>query len=632
MSAAQTRVSDGAHAMGEQFETNAAAGLASLGNGVWDAPHARIIDRTGNKRLPIGRDGYVPAMRESVVVDKTMLIADIIESGYAVTLFCRPRRFGKTLNMTMLKAFFELPGSDISMPDTAPLFEGTRVWEAEGGKYRAYQGAFPVVHISFNTVKKLDWPAALAAMRSAVAQEYISHDCLRESPALTEDDRAYFKRVAAMEAAPGEFVDSLTRLCSMLHRHHGRPAVLLVDEYDAPVMAGYTNGYYREVVDFLKGWLTGTLKDGGASLAFACLTGVQRITKESIFSDLNNLTVSTPLTVRFEERYGFTDDEVAALASYLGCGGCMDEARAWYDGYRFGQVDVYNPWSVLNYLDNDCAADVYWGNTSSNGVVGEAVRRAGEATLAKLYALLRPGGTVAAPLELGCVFPDVGVREGALWSMLYLAGYLTTDLTMTPNNNRLRRPLRIPNREVSMLFRSEVIERFTQEAGGDDNLVALHEALVAGDARGFEEAFGEILRTAPSVRDLVSENSVHMLLTGLLFGVTAYANPVSNREAGRGYYDLRLEPLDLAPGDPEAYYAAEVRPLITVEVKFLKGADAAAEPDALHGKLAALADEALAQIAERGYDEVPLPAGAQGRLRWGVAVGGRQAAVACAWK
>ena len=346
--------------MNEQVETGAVS-LEFRGNGIWDAPCARIIDRTGNKRLPIGRDGYVPAMQESVVVDKTMLIADIIESGYAVTLFCRPRRFGKTLNMTMLKAFFELPGTDIRMRDTAPLFEGTRVWEAQGGKYRAYQGAYPVVHISFNTVKKLDWPAGLSAIRSLMAQEYIGHNCLRDSPALTEEDHAYFRRVAAMTAEPGEFVDSLTRLCSMLHRHYDRPVVLLVDEYDAPVMAGYTNGYYREVVDFLKGWLTGSLKDGGASLAFACLTGVRRITKESIFSDMNNLTVSTPLTVEFDERYGFTDAEVAALAAYLGHGGCMAEAREWYDGYRFGQIDVYNPWSVLNYVDSGCTVDVYWG-------------------------------------------------------------------------------------------------------------------------------------------------------------------------------------------------------------------------------------------------------------------------------
>ncbi len=533
--------------------------------------------------------------------------------------------------MTMLKAFFEIPGSDVLMPDAAPLFEGTRVWEASDGKYRAHQGAYPVVHLSFNTVKRLDWPAARGAVRSLMAQEYISHDCLRNSPTLTEEDHAYFRRVAAMKAEPEEFVDSLMRLCSMLRRHYGRPVVLLLDEYDAPVMAGYTNGYYREVVDFLKGWLTGTLKDGGSALAFACLTGVQPITKESIFSDLNNLTVSTPLTVKFDERYGFTDPEVVALAAYLGYDDCMDEARAWYDGYRFGQVDVYNPWSVLNYLKSDCAVDVYWGNTSSNGVVGDAVRRAGEVTLEKMYALLEPGGTVMAPLELGCVFPDVGIREGALWSMLYLSGYLTTDVTAMPGNSRLRRPLRTPNREVSMLFSSEVIERFTQEAGGDDNLVALHDALVAGDAEDFEAAFGAILTSAPSVRDLVSENSVHMLLTGLLFGVTAYANPVSNREAGRGYFDLRLEPLDLAPDAPEAYGAAPVRPLITVELKFLKGADAPENADALHGRLAALANEALAQIAERGYDEGPLPPGAQGRLRWGVAVGGKRVAAACEW-
>lgn len=609
--------------------------LESLGNGVWCAPGARIIDRTGRKMLPIGRDGFVPAAQGSVVVDKTMLIADVLDSGYAVTLFCRPRRFGKTLNMTMMRAFFEMPNpSDPASGDCVPLFEGTEIWEAEDGRYRASQGAYPVVYASFNTVKKLDWETAYAAIRNVIAAEYGRHAYLAESPALDEVERRLFTAMREGAASDGDYRDSLAILCRFLYKHHGQQVVLLVDEYDAPVMAGYTNGYYREVVDFLKGWLTGALKDGGAALAFACLTGVQRIAKESIFSDLNNLAVSTPLTTRFDERYGFTDTEVSALAVYLGYPGCMDEARSWYDGYRFGAVDVYNPWSVLNYFDQGCAPDVYWGNTSSNSVVGDAVAHAGSSTLGKLYELLEPGGTVSASLELGCVFPDVGVREGALWSMLYLAGYLTTDLTALPNDNRLRRPLRVPNKEVSRLFRSEIIERFTREAGGDERLVALHEALVAGDAAALSEELTAVMETSPSVRDLVSENSVHMLLTGLLFGVAGYGNPISNRESGRGYYDLRLEPLNLVPGDPEGYYAAAIRPLITVEVKFLKSAEASDNPAIcceLNERLDVLAYEALQQIAEKGYDDGPLPAGAQGRLRWGVAFCGKRVRAACAW-
>ncbi len=617
---------------GHMTDSTASTGVLKLeerDNGVWCAAGARIIDRTGRKMLPIGRDGFVPAIQGSVVIDKTMLIADVLDSGRAVTLFCRPRRFGKTLNMTMMKAFFEkpIPDSPLSI-DPRPLFEGTAIWDAQDGRYREHLGAYPVVCMSFNTAKKLTWEACYGEIRNLVAAEFARHTELEGSQALSSLDRELYRRIIDGSASDADFYGSLAMLCRMLRAHHGRGVVVLMDEYDAPVMAGYTNGYYREVVDFLKGWLTGALKDGGASLDFACMTGVQRITKESVFSDLNNLTVSTPLSLDFDERFGFTDDEVAALAAYLGHGDCMAEARAWYDGYRFGETDVYNPWSVLNYFANNCAADVYWGNTSSNSVVGDAVRRANSKTLERLYSLLEPGGTISSPLETGCVFPDVGVREGTLWSMLYLSGYLTTELTALPNDKRMRRPLRIPNKEVSQIFRDEVIERFTHEAGGDDRLVELQDALVAGDESVFSEALCHILQETPSMRDLISENSVHMLLTGLLYGVAGYGNPISNREGGTGYYDLRLEPLDLAPDAPQAYYAAKERPLITIEVKFAKCGPADAQD--MFKQLNALAETALEQIAEKRYDEGVLPAGATGRLRWGVAFCGKTAVARCA--
>ena len=427
--------------------------LQPVAPGIWAAPGARIIDRTGRKMLPIGRDGFVPAVQESVVVDKTMLIADVLDSGYTVTLFCRPRRFGKTLNMTMMRAFFELPPeTDPNARDLAPLFEGTEVWDADGGRYREHQGAYPVVHISFNTVKKQAWEAAYGVIKGIIAAEYARHAYLESSSALLEPDVALFRRIVAGTATDAEWAVSLESLCRMLRAHHNRGVVLLVDEYDAPVMAGYTNGYYDEAVDFFKGWLTGALKDGGAALAFACLTGVQRISKESIFSDLNNITVNTTLSSEFDERYGFTDAEVAALAAYLGHADCMTEAREWYDGYRFGKTDVYNPWSVLNYFKQDCAPGVYWLNTSSNSVVGSAVRAADARTLADLYSLTRPGGMVFEPLDLGVVFPDVGVRPDAIWSMLYLAGYLTTNDVMVPDDPWYERTLRIPNREIRRLF------------------------------------------------------------------------------------------------------------------------------------------------------------------------------------
>ena len=562
--------------------------LVDCGGGIWAAPGARIIDRTGRKMLPIGRDGFVPVVQESVVIDKTMLIADVIDSGYAVTLFCRPRRFGKTLNMTMMKAFFEMPPAGASSGDTARLFKGTEVWEADGGRYRQYQSAYPVVHVSFNTVKKFTWEDSFAAIRNVMALEYLRHDYLRTNGALGADEEAYFSHVAGCTATQAELADSLVRLCLMLKSYHDAPVVVLIDEYDAPVMAGYTYGYYDDVVGFFKGWLTGALKDGGAALRLACLTGVQRIAKESIFSDLNNLAVSTPLSVRFEERYGFTDAEVSALAAYLGHPDCMEEARRWYDGYRFGGIDVYNPWSVLYYFDQDCAADVYWGNTSSNSVVGELIRNAEGETLSDIYELLKPDGVVAAPLDLGIVFSELSVSGDAIWSMLYLAGYLTTDDTRLPNNKTVIRRLRIPNAEVAQLYRAEIVERFRQAAGGSRRLAALHRALCTGDAATCEAELSRIVRDSASSFDMSSENGCHMLLLGLLFGVPGYEDPQSNRESGYGRYDIQLKPALSGPLSV-AFTAESRRPLVTIEVKYLARQDAPQDDAALAEKLAGLA-------------------------------------------
>lgn len=587
-------------------------------DGIVYAPGARLIDRTGRRVLPIGRDGFEPAAESFVLVDKTMLIADVLDSGYAATLFCRPRRFGKTLNMTMLRAFLE------DAPDgrsRAALFKGTEVWEASNGCYRKHQGAYPVVHVSLNTAKKDTWEASYGEIRNLVAVEYERHAYLANSDKLSTQELGFFDAMRSGAASDADVAGSLAALCRLLYKHHGRRVVLLVDEYDAPVMAGYSapgGGYYREVVTFLKGWLTGAIKDGGAALAFACLTGVQRISKESIFSDLNNLVVSTALDARFDERYGFTDAEVEALATYLGHAGCMAEARAWYDGYRFGGTDVYNPWSVLNYLDTGCCADVYWGNTSGNAVVGDLVRRADVSTMEDVYRLLEPGGTVAAPLDLGIVFPEVGLKGDALWSMLYLAGYLTTADTALPNNTRVPRRLRIPNHEVSELYRTEVVERFAGVAGGRRRLDALHLALVSGDAAMLQEVLGGIVRDAASSFDLVSENACHMLLLGLLFGISGYGDPSSNRESGFGRYDIRLEPVDAREG---SYVVASERPRITVELKYQR--------DAPEDELAGLARQGVAQIGNRGYDVDDLPVVASGRLRWGIAFSGKRVAATC---
>lgn len=573
-------------------------------DGVFRKGDVRLSDRAGNKILPIGNDRFASVAETSVFIDKTMLIADVLDKGPAVTLFCRPRRFGKSLNLSMLQRFFEIPVGVDEGKNYAGLFEGLAIWDARDGRYRTHQGAYPVVRFTLNNLKSVSYPDFISWFSDAVAEECNRHDYLLESDRLSEFDKDAFGQLASGRADIGQLGRSLLRLTIFLQQHYGQSVVVLIDEYDAPVMAAHESGCYDEVVSFLKRWLTGALKSNDA-LAFAVLTGVQRISKESIFSDLNNLQVDTPLNVASDERFGFTQAEVEALAEYVGSASSVSQAREWYDGYRFGDVDVYNPWSVLNYFGNGCAPDVYWGNTSSNSVLGGLVADAGDKMLKRLYALAEPGGTVRAPLDTRVVFSDLAVAPQAVWSMLYLAGYLTTDDTALPGDVDRLRPLRIPNREVAKLYASEITGRFAQVAGGRDALDDLHRALVSGDVVAFAEELESVLLNCASFHDLVSENSYHMLMMGLLFNVPGYSAPVSNREAGRGRFDVQL-----APADPAR------NPLITLELKH------AEQPIDL--ELAAR--QALAQIDERAYDAA---AGAAGSIRYGIAFAGKSAAVAC---
>lgn len=571
-----------------------------LRDGIYRVDDVRVSDLDGRKRLPIGDSVFESVVGRKVYIDKSMLIADVLDSGAVATLFCRPRRFGKSLNLSMLQRFLEIPNpDDLGSGQAERLFRGLAIWEAEGGAYRRHCEAYPVVRFSFNNMKSPSWREFEGDLRSNLGLEYGRHSYLSSSEALTDSDRERFRQLSRGEASEGDMKSSLLFLTQMLKKHHGAPAVVLIDEYDAPVMAGYTNGYYREIVDFLKSWLTGALKDNSALFA-AVLTGVQRVTKESIFSDLNSLDVNTSLNVASDERYGFTQADVEALAGYLGREDGLAAAKEWYDGYRFGSLEVYNPWSLLNYFNRGCAVDIYWGNTSSNSVLGDALRASDGRTFSQVLALAEPGGAVDAALDLGVVFPDVGIRPEALWSMLYLSGYLTTDDVAFPGDSEYMRRLRIPNREVGRLYRKEIVDRFAEMAGNRDYLRDLHRALVAGNAEVLETELSRVLANSASFFDLVRENSYHMLMLGLLFGVPGYANPLSNREAGDGRPDIIVTPERAGS------------PLIVVEVKHAKDADEKA--------LETLATEALAQIVDRSYapDTVPV-------VRWGIAFSGKHA-------
>ena len=581
-------------------------------NGIYHYGDVRLSDLAGRKALPIGVDVFPVVANNYVLVDKSMLIADVVTAPGATTLYCRPRRFGKSLNLSMLQHFFEIPSpSDPASKDTHSLFKGLAIWDAENGSYRKHHAAYPVARFSFNDVKKDSWEATEGALRLTIASEYNRHSYLADSPKLNDADRAFFSRVLNGEANSSELAVSLNVLTTLLQKHHESNVVVLIDEYDAPVMAGYTHGYYDEVVGFLKGWLTGALKSNPV-LAFGVLTGVQRISKESIFSDLNNLIVNTSLSAASDERYGFTQSEVDALAAYREQAEGVALARAWYDGYRFGNADVYNPWSALSYFQSGCVPGTYWGNTSGNGVLGALISGADSRTLKELYQCMEPEGFVEKRLDTSVVFPDVGIRQDAVWSMLYLAGYLTTEDTYNPTDTEAPRALRIPNNEVRKLFRGEIIERFAREIGGRNRLDDLHRALMEGDAEIVAEELESVLLNNASYHDLHRESSYHMLLLGLLFGMLGYHDPVSNREAGRGRFDVRITPVD-----------PDRRPVITLEAKW--AAVGSSEADGLP----ALAQAALAQIKERAY-ESGVEAGTAGTICWGIAFSGKKVACTCA--
>ena len=569
----------------------------------------RIVDNAGRGIMPVGIESFVDVLRRFVYVDKTLVVRDLVDGG-GVTLFCRPRRFGKSTTMRMLRAFFELSVEGF-VPDNRGLFENLAIWD-EDERYRAECGAHPVIYLSLGGCGRGSYEDTLAGIAQQMADEVVRHRYLLESPKLMGFEKARLERVAACEASAQELRSSLKQLSELLRRHHGgRQTVILIDEYDTPVNDGYINGYRREILDFYRIWLTDALK-GTDALYCAALTGVLRVSQESIFSELNNVVVNTSLDEEFGEAFGFTRDEARALAAHVGMDDRFDEMTRWYDGYHMGGSEVFNPWSVIRYLRAG-VAQPYWTNTSSNGIVRDLIAHADDEATVEL-ATLSSGGTVAKPLDLRTVFDDLSVNPEAVWPQLYQAGYVTTRDTGVPNDDEMLRRLRVPNLEVVRLFNKELTDRSVVMAGTRERLDALHRALVAGDSEAFAHLMRRVLLDSPSYHDLLAERDYHVLLLGLLYAVPGYRPATSNRESGDGRCDVLLEPL---PGN------APNLPAIAMEVKFVSpggGVDASDE------ELARVArEDALAQAVRLGYGH---GLAGTGLLRWGIAFSGKRVAVA----
>jgi len=494
-------------------------------------------------RIPIGISDF-RKLRELCLeyVDKSHLIRELLDrQGVEVFLLPRPRRFGKTLNLTMLRCFFEKRAEDLSH-----LFQGLHIWQA-GDPYRAHFQRYPVVYLSFKDVKADRFDACWATIREKIVDLFDEHRYLLESGRLTDVEAVRFRQILDKTADRALYDRALLDLTDFLHRHHGEKAIILIDEYDEPIHAGYVQGYMAEVIQFFRSFLTNGLKDN-PHLAKAVLTGILRVAKESIFSGLNNLAVRTLIATEFNTCFGFTEPEVAALLEKAGRADLLEAVRGWYNGYVFGGEVIYNPWSVLNFLQwDDELLKSYWVGTSSNDLIKDLLQHYALSLEPAIETLLE-GGAIERRLDENVAFAELRESEDALWSLLVFAGYLKAEAGQGVPNEVPPYRLSIPNREVrevyTTTFRSWMRARMRGHGGNLDRLTA---AMLGGDAEVFEEQLQAFVTNVLSYYDpagAAPEQVYQGFVAGLLSVLEPSYQVRSNRESGQGRPDVLIRPME----------------------------------------------------------------------------------------
>ncbi len=537
-------------------------------------------------------------------VDKTRLVADVLDAGAQALLLPRPRRFGKTLNLSTLRHFLERSEDDLGR-----LFEGLAVWESEAA--RAHFQRYPVVFLTFKDVKARAWEDCLVGLRDVITREVERHETVLEDARLSRREQATLDRLLAGDADKATLRSALRDLTAWLGRATGERVVVLVDEYDTPIHAGFSGGYYDEVVELFRNLLSGALKDN-PHLLKGVLTGILRVAKESIFSGLNNLAVHTLLSSSFSTAFGFTEEEVEALCAAAGDTERIEDVRRWYDGYLFGGQVVYNPWSVLNYLDRlDDGLQAYWVSVSSDDVLRRLLVERGLGGAGALEALLSGEG-VERRLDQDIVLRDVEERPDAVWSFLLFSGYLKAEalpLREGEGEGERRFRLTIPNREVRQVYQRLFSRWLEQGAGGGERVRELCRALLAGDALAFEARLEELLLNVTSYHDAAGRQP-ERAYQGFVLGLLAYLEPEyevrSNRESGFGRYDVSVSPRRAG------------RPGAVLELKVVDRRRGETAETALESALAQVRDRAYAaDLRARGADPVhELAAVFDGKRAW----------------
>ena len=554
----------------------------------------------GKKPLPVGISDFVRAQSEYYYVDKTLLIRDFLDRKALVSLFTRPRRFGKTLNMDMLRVFFE-----ISEEDTSRYFIDRKIWKC-GPKYTEHQGRYPVVFLSFKDVKFDSWEASRAKIAELLQEEFGRHSELKDSERLKKYEQEYYRKVLEGKANEVELSASLQKLSKMLSEHYGKAPVIIIDEYDTPIQEGYSKDFYDEIMGFMRNFFSGGFKDN-RNLSYGFLTGILRIAQESIFSGLNNLVVNSVMDEEYDEFFGFTESEVRGMLGAYGALDKEEELKAWYDGYLFGNKEIYNPWSVINYISKGCLPQAYWVNTGKNEILEDVLHTANEEITEKLYALLQ-GEQVVARIDQNVVYRSLAENPANIYSLLLVTGYLKTPKKELQRDGSWLCQVSIPNREIEAVYKNEILSHLMR-IGAIERTTAnkIAESLYALDLKKLQKGIAEYMNRSISFYDSGAEGFYHGLVLGLVAMMDNQYKIKSNRESGDGRCDISLFPRD------------KKYPGIIMELK--------SDKDLSDKELEDLSKEALDQIDDKRYDAEMREDGIKNILKLGIAFSGKKVKV-----
>ena len=557
-----------------------------------------LLSKDTNTKLPfsIGVDKYINASTNGYYVDKTLLIKDVLDTNTSVFLFTRPRRFGKSLNMDMLKIFFEK-----TKKDTSIYFKDKKIW-ACGKKYQEHQGKYPVIYLTFKDIKFSTWESVYKNIITLIQAEFTRHSYLLDSSKLNKDDKNIFIKYKSTKLLSDESFNSLAVLSELLFKYHNKKTIIIIDEYDIPIIQGYIHGFYDEAIMFMRNFYSNGLK-GNDWLKQSFVTGILRVAKESIFSGFNNPEINTILDKRYSQYFGFTSDEVKEMLKYYEAEDKYQEICEWYDGYRFGNTEIFNPWSVIYYLNTN-KADAYWCNTSSNDIIGKLLKLVNEQIYEKLHNLLQ-GKTVKMYLNPNIVFPELERNVSSLFNLLLYTGYLKVinneDLCSSGNLYDVA----IPNKEIMYAYNNEIITKLN-DGMTIELILNLKDMIEEGDTDKLKNSLEEFLRKSASFHDSNESFYQGVLLTLCVIAFENY-EITSNRESGLGRYDIAMIP------------KKKSLPGIIIEVKN--------QNNTSENNLEDIATKALEQIEEKQYDTVMKQRDVMQVYKYGIAFSGKNVAI-----